>query len=285
MPEILITPPTGECIHVDEARNDRRIDDRADDAKLKSLIIAARQAAEAKTRQQLLHARWQYILDAFPAPGCAAFVPSGASVSIPPYAIRLPHSPLVVVEKIEYLDMDESWQTVPPADYVVNTGMTPAIITPRFGKVWPIPLPQIGSVKVTYTAGYASPITTGGTLTSSQLRVSGPVDWAVGDLVRFYNSGGVLPAPLCAEANYTIATAAGSVYTLTDDMGNPVTFTQLGTGRSYIGVVPDGIRSWMLLRVGALYENREEVAVGQRVVVLELPFVDGLLDPYMSGLV
>lgn len=44
--------------------------------------------------------------------------------------------------------------------------------------------------------------------------------------------------------------------------------------------VPAGIKSWILLRVGALYENREEVAVGQRIVVLELPFVASLLDPY-----
>ena len=44
--------------------------------------------------------------------------------------------------------------------------------------------------------------------------------------------------------------------------------------------VPAGIKSWMLMRIGALYENREEVAVGQRVVVLEIPFVDRLLDPY-----
>jgi uncharacterized phiE125 gp8 family phage protein len=285
MPEILITAPIGECIHVDEARSDRRIDGREDDAKLKALISAARQAAESKTRQQLLHARWQYVLDAFPAPGCAAFVPIGASVSIPPYAIRLPHSPLVSVEKIEYLDMDESWKTVSDTDYVVNSGMTPAIITPRFGKIWPIPLPQIGSVKVTYTAGYASPIQVGGALATNQFRVSGPVAWAVGDYVQFFNSGGVLPAPLCTDVRYQIATAAGSVYTLTDDSGTPVTFSNPGIGRSFIGIVPEGIRSWMLLRVGSLYENREEVAILNRGQIKDLPYVDGLLDPFISGLV
>jgi hypothetical protein len=34
------------------------------------------------------------------------------------------------------------------------------------------------------------------------------------------------------------------------------------------------------MRIGALYENREETAVGARIVVAELPFVDRLLDPY-----
>lgn len=282
MPLILITSPAGECLHIDEARNDRRIDDHADDAKLKSLIIAARQAVEAKTRQQLLHARWQYVLDAFPALGCASFVPIGASLSIPPYAIRLPHSPVVQVEKIEYLDMDGSWKTMPSTDYVVNYGMSPTLITPCFGKIWPIPLPQIGSVKVTYVAGYASPITTGGSLGAGELRVSGPATWKVGDQVKFYNSGGVLPAPLCVDGNYTIASANGSVYTLNDEFGAPVTFSQTGTGRNFIGVVPDGIRSWMLLRIGSLYENREEVAILNRGQIKDLPYVDGLLDPFCN---
>lgn len=44
--------------------------------------------------------------------------------------------------------------------------------------------------------------------------------------------------------------------------------------------VPAGLKSWMLMRVGALYENREEEAVGARIVAVELPFVDKLLDPY-----
>ncbi len=268
MPEICLMPPSGECIHLSEAKSDRRIDDSADDAKLRGLIAAARQAAESKTRRQLLHARWQLTIDGFPA--CP---------------IRLPHCPLVAVEKIDYLDMAGAWQTVtfPHPDYVVTGHQDSPRIAPAFGKIWPIPMPQLGSVKVTYTAGYASPIKVGGALAPNQFRVTGPVSWQVGDQVQFYNSGGVLPAPLDAEASYTIASVAGGIYTLTDESGAAVTFTNAGMGRSFIGVVPEGIRSWMLLRVGALMENREEVAVGQRVVVLELPFVDGLLDPYMSG--
>ena len=44
--------------------------------------------------------------------------------------------------------------------------------------------------------------------------------------------------------------------------------------------VPPGIKAWILMRIGALYENREEVVVGSRIVSIELPFVDRLLDPY-----
>lgn len=56
-----------------------------------------------------------------------------------------------------------------------------------------------------------------------------------------------------------------------------VSFT---AGYGDAAAVPAGIKAWMLMRIAALYENREEVAVGARVVVLELPFVDRLLDPY-----
>lgn len=283
MPELLLNAPAGEPIHLNEAKLDRRVDDNSDDAKLRSLISAARQAVESKIRQVLMHTRWQQIMDTFPAYGMASVVPAGATVSIPPYAIVLPRAPLVAVEKIEYMDMSGSWQAMPASDYVVNFGMMPSIITPGFGKIWPITLPQIGSVKVTYTAGYASPIATGGTLAANQFRVTGPVAWAVGARVQFYNSGGVPPAPIDPDATYLIASAASGVYTITDEAGGAVTFTQAGTGRNYIGVVPAGIRSWMLLRVGVLYENREETAVGTRIVVMELPYMNSLLDPYMAG--
>lgn len=282
MPELLLTAPAGECIHLNEAKNDRRIDDNADDAKLRSLISAARLAVESKTRQVLMHSRWQQVIDTFPAYGMASVVSAGSTVSIPPYAIVLPRAPLVAVEKIEYLDMAGAWQTMPTSDYVVNVGMSPAIITPGFGKIWPIPLPQIGSVKITYTAGYASPVTTGGALSANQFRVTGPVTWAVGARVQFYNSGGVLPAPLDADSTYLIASAASGIYTVTDEFGGAVTFTQPGMGRSYIGVVPAGIRSWMLLRVGSLYENREEAAVLSRGKLEALPWIDSLLDPYIG---
>jgi hypothetical protein len=42
--------------------------------------------------------------------------------------------------------------------------------------------------------------------------------------------------------------------------------------------VPQEIKSWMLLRIGMLYENRESVVAG--VSVTELPYVDCLLDAY-----
>lgn len=44
--------------------------------------------------------------------------------------------------------------------------------------------------------------------------------------------------------------------------------------------VPEGLKSWIKLRVGSLYAHREEVALMNRGKIEPLPFIDGLLDPY-----
>lgn len=44
--------------------------------------------------------------------------------------------------------------------------------------------------------------------------------------------------------------------------------------------VPNGIKAWMLLRIGDMFENREAVVMGVRGAVETHPFVDRLLDPY-----
>ena len=44
--------------------------------------------------------------------------------------------------------------------------------------------------------------------------------------------------------------------------------------------VPESIKRWMLLRIGALYENREEVLTGRAITLAPLPFADALLTPY-----
>jgi uncharacterized phiE125 gp8 family phage protein len=48
-------------------------------------------------------------------------------------------------------------------------------------------------------------------------------------------------------------------------------------GYPNITSVPQAIKSWMMLRIGTLYRNREDVAMGQ---VSELPHADSLLDGY-----
>lgn len=67
----------------------------------------------------------------------------------------------------------------------------------------------------------------------------------------------------------------------------PPTLPQIGSveilfdaGYADVTKVPDGIKRWMLLRVGSLYQHREEMSVLPAGRIDPLPFVDSLLDPY-----
>ena len=202
MPLQLVTPPAEEPVSLAEAKLHLRVDFPNEDALITALIAAARQAAETLTGRQLVTARWKLVLDSFPGPSRMG-VPAGLPFSLPGHAILLPKCPVQSVFAIQYLDMAGAIQTMPSAEYTVDTACEPARITPVFSRIWPINLPQIGAVWVTFDAGYG---------------------------------------------------AAASV--------------------------PEGLKSWIKLRVGSLYAHREEVALLARGKIEPLPFIDGLLDPY-----
>lgn len=65
----------------------------------------------------------------------------------------------------------------------------------------------------------------------------------------------------------------------------PITQPQIGAVEitftaGYVDAVPEGIKSWMKIRIGSLYQHREEMAVIPTGRIEPLPFVDRLLDPY-----
>jgi hypothetical protein len=85
------------------------------------------------------------VLDSFPGPSLMG-VPAGLPFSLPGHAILLPKCPVQSVFAIRYLDMAGTTQTMPRADYTVDTACEPARVTPVFGSAWPVSLPQIGAV-------------------------------------------------------------------------------------------------------------------------------------------
>lgn len=198
----LVTPPAEEPVTLIEAKLHLRVDFDDDDTLIASLITAARQAAETLTGRQFITARWKQVLDCFPGPSLMG-VPAGQAFTLPGHAILLAKAPVQSVVSINYLDMSSVNQTMSALSYTVDAACEPARITPVFGQIWPICLPQIGAVSVTFDAGYG---------TAAQ--------------------------------------------------------------------VPEGIKSWIKLRVGSLYAHREEVAALSRGRIDSLPFIDGLLDPY-----
>jgi len=207
MPLQLLAPPAEEPVSLHEAKLHLRVEFDDDDVLITSLIAAARQAAETLTGRQLITARWRHVIDCFPGPSLTG-VPAGQTFSLPGHAILLFKVPVQSVVSIDYLDMGSARQVMPSETYAVDTACEPARITPVFGQIWPICLPQIGAVSVTFDAGYG---------TAAQ--------------------------------------------------------------------VPEGIKSWIKLRVGSLYAHREELAVLSRGRVEALPFIGGLLDPFKVAFV
>ena len=202
MPYKLITGPAAEPISLAEAKAHLRVDISDDDTLITALIVAARQYAETECQRVFVTQTWKLVLDAFPGPALQG-IPFGQPWTLPGFAIVVDRPPVQTIDSIQYLDMSGTLQTMPVSDYTAELTNAPARITPKFGKIWPITMPQIGAVTVNFTAGY----------------------------------------------------------------GNAA-------------AVPEGIKAWMKIRIGTMYENREEVALMSRGKIEPLPYVDRLLDGF-----
>lgn len=94
-------------------------------------------------------------------------------------------------------------------------------------------------------------------------------------------------------SHYTVE-AASEPARLTPIFGQtwPPTLPQIGAvsvtfdaGYGPASAVPEGIKSWIKLRVGSLYAHREEMSVLTRGRIDPLPFVDGLLDGFKVSVI
>lgn len=283
MPLQLTRDAAVEPLSLAEAKLHLRVDITDDDVLIGAMISSARKFAENLLQRSLISQAWRYTIDSFPGPTLIG-IPWGRTYTLPQHAIILERSRVQNVTAINYLDMSGTPQVVPTTQYIVDYSSEPCRITPVFGQIWPIPLPQIGAVNVQFTSGYATPVSVSG------LNITVPTDWpalSVGQIVRFSNPdaiNGVLPSPLMPATDYYIQSiVSAGVYTISATLSGPaITCTTSGTGTTLMGEdIPAGIMSWMKLRIGTLYQHREEYFTTEKAgKVLPLPFVDRLLDPY-----
>ncbi len=106
------------------------------------------------------------------------------------------------------------------------------------------------------------------------------------DYVKYTDPTGIVQTS--AQSMYTVDNVSepGAITPAPDQYWpntlNVLNAVQIGFTCGYgdPSLVPSGIKSWMLMRIGSLYENREEVAIMNRGKIEALPFVDRLLDPY-----
>lgn len=150
-------PPAIEPVSLADAKLHLSLDVdlTAHDGMIATLISAARRACEKELGRSLVQQGWRLVMDAFPGPSEMG-VPYGTPYSLPGHAVQLERGPVISVDSITYTDMAGATQTMLPTDYAVDVTGPVARITPRFGRIWPVTLPQIGAAVVDYTAGYGA---------------------------------------------------------------------------------------------------------------------------------
>lgn len=139
MADYIVSPPTQEPIALADVKLHIRQDPSvgtAEDTWLNSRITMARERGEYITQRKFITQTWGISLDGFPP------------------AIELLRAPIQSVLTVQYLDQSQIVQLLDPASYVTDfTGLT-GYIVPRFGRIFPLPYPEINSVTVRYVCGY-----------------------------------------------------------------------------------------------------------------------------------
>jgi uncharacterized phiE125 gp8 family phage protein len=259
MPLQLVTPPAVEPISIEAAKLHVKAEDVADDALIRAIVQTAREQAEQKTGRALIEQRWERTYDSLPC------------------ELELARPPLVTVESLKYLDTAGVQQTLSASLYTVDDAAEPGRIVRAYGASWPAERCDTNAVRARFVAGYACGFTA--VAATDVCTHSGLRSLANNAVVRVSNSGGALPAPLQAGVDYFVVQAAGAAFKLSlTQAGAAIDLTDAGTGLHYLGEVPSAIRQWMLLQIGAMYENREAFVTG--TIVSALSFVDRLLDRY-----
>ena len=154
MPLIQTVPPAIEPVAVVDAKSYSRIIDNSEDTLTALLISAARKYAEAYTGRSFITQSWKLTLDSFPGRMTQLGVRYGVPYSLPGNAVQLDFGTVQSVDLISYTAMDGTTQTMPATNYIADLSGCPARVTPVFGQIWPITLPQIASANIAYTAGY-----------------------------------------------------------------------------------------------------------------------------------
>lgn len=260
MPLKLITAPAAEPVSLADAKAHLRVDHAADDDLIAALIAAAREDAEHRLGRALVMQTLEQVCDAFPADG----------------DIELPNPPLASVTSVKYLDSDGVEQTLSTSLYDVDSDSAPGEIHRAYGVTWPSTRCVENAVRARYVAGYAATYAiTGISKATSAVVTIGTHTIPVGQRVHF---SGVLGMTQINGLSGTVTAVGAS--TITVDIDSSAYGTWSAGGVVCVDAVPAPIKQWILLRIGALYEQRESVFAGQAMQAAPRDFADGLLDRY-----
>ncbi|MGE3346059.1 MAG: hypothetical protein AB7I35_01350 [Ramlibacter sp.] len=137
----LITAPQFEPITLAQAKLAARVDGADEDALFTGVLIpGCTQDCEHLLQRAIMAQGLRVTLDRFPGSG----------------VLCLPRPKLLSVDSVQYRDTAGAWQTLADDVYEVDTGPPPGRLQLALGAAWPSVYPMAGSVRVNFTAGYAS---------------------------------------------------------------------------------------------------------------------------------
>ena len=256
---VLTSGPAAEPVHRTEMKLHLRVDGTDEHSLIDSLSRGARQWIEGVINRQLVTATLVLRRSSFASP------------------IVLPRPPLQSVTSVTYVDAAGDTQTASSALYDVVPELEPGHLRLAYGQSWPTTRGHTDDVAVTYKAGYSSVVTA---VVGTDVLTCAAQTFTDADIVRVWNSGGALPAPLAINTDYHVRDQATTTFKLAATAGGAaIDLTTAGTGANFVGEMPEALRSAIKLLTGHLFENREAVTVGPGGRVMPMA-VESLIDPY-----
>lgn len=156
---VVATPPAAEPVTLSDAKLHLKIDHAADDDVLNRLIKTAREIVEAHTGLALITRTVKLFLDRWPADDAIKGawwdgMREGVAATFCRSPIALPLPPLQTLNSIKVYAADDTHQTLPPTQYVVDTNGIPARLVFRPDATPPAPARAMAGIEISITCGY-----------------------------------------------------------------------------------------------------------------------------------
>lgn len=149
----LTTAPQVPILTADDAREQCRIDDSAEDTYLQKLIARATRHCEDICKRAFVTQVWTLTMDGW----CDCRYVTDGIIYVPrPPLLAVSGTVLGATLGITYLDSNGSSQTLSASDYRVDATSEPGRIEPAYGVTWPTLRDAIGNVSIVHSCGYGS---------------------------------------------------------------------------------------------------------------------------------
>lgn len=132
----VVTPPVGEPITLQEAKDHLRVVVPDDDAQITMMIAAARGMLERRTNRRLMLQTIEF------------------GVPLWGFGLRVPTAPFSALVSVSYMDAAGTLQVIDPATLAINSFVEPAVVGLPYGGNWPEAYPATQRI-VRAQVGYA----------------------------------------------------------------------------------------------------------------------------------